>query len=62
MWNIKCNYKRKESDITCPICRTEEDTKEHIMVCQTENNTYNLLDGNEKEWEKIAAIYNSNKE
>ena len=34
MWNTKCNYKRNESDTTCPLCRTEEDTLEHIMVYQ----------------------------
>ena len=54
MWNTKCNYKRNESDTACPLCRIE-DTTEHIMVCQEENNTY-LLDENEKDWEKIVAI------
>ena len=34
MRNTKCNYKRNKSDITCPLCKTEEDTAEHIMVCQ----------------------------
>ena len=23
MWNTKCNYKKSESDTTCPLCRTE---------------------------------------
>ena len=62
MWNTKCNYKRNESDTTCPLCKTEEDTTEHIMVCQEGNNTYNLLDENEKDWEKIVTIYKNNKE
>ena len=62
MWNTKCNYKRNESDTTCPLCKTEEDTTEHIMVWQEGNNTYNLLDENEKDWEKIVAIYKNNKE
>ena len=62
MWNTKCNYKRNESHTTCPLCKTEEDTTEHIMVCQEGNNMYNLLDENEKDWEKIVAIYKSNKE
>ena len=34
MWNTKCNYKRNELDTTCPLCKTDEDTTEHIMVCQ----------------------------
>ena len=32
------------------------------MVCQEGNNAYNLLDENEKDWEKIVAIYKNNKE
>ena len=52
MWNTKCNYKRNESDTTCPLCTTEEENIEDIMVCQEGNNTYNLLDENEKDWEK----------
>ena len=62
MCNTKCNYKRNESDTACPLCKTGEDTTEHIMVCQEGNNTYNLLDENEKDWEKIVAIYKNNKE
>ena len=42
MWNTECNY------TTCPLCKTEEDTTELIMVDQEGNNTYNLLDENEK--------------
>ena len=61
MWDTKCNYKRNESG-TCSICRTEEDTMEHIMVCQEGNNKYNLLDENEKDWENIVATYWNNKE
>ena len=61
MWNKKCNVKN-ESDTACLLCKTEEDTPEHIMVCQERNNTYNLLDENEKDWEKIVAIYKNNSE
>ena len=32
------------------------------MVCQEGNNAYNLFDENEKDWEKIVAIYKNNKE
>ena len=49
MWNTNCNYKRNELDTTCPLYKTEEDTTEHIMICQEGNNTYNLLDENEKD-------------
>ena len=49
MCNTKCNYERNESDTTYPLCKTEEDTTDHIMVCQEGNNTYNLLDENQKD-------------
>ena len=62
MCNTKCNYKRNESDTACPLCKTGEDTTEHIMVCQEGNNTYNSLDENEKDWDKIVAIHKNNKE
>ena len=58
----KMQLQRNESDTTCPLCKTEEDTKEHIMVCQEGNNTCNLLNANEKGWEKAVAIYKNNKE
>ena len=32
------------------------------MVCQEGNNMHNLLDENEKDWEKIVTIYKNNKE
>ena len=62
MWNKKCNCKRNESNITCPLYSTEEATKEHIMVCQEGSNTNNLLNENEKDWEKIVTTYKYNKE
>ena len=63
MRNTKCNYKRNESDTTCPLCRTEEDSTEHILVCLEGNNTYNLLDENEKDWERIVTqIHKENRE
>ena len=52
MWNTKCNHKRNESGTACPLCKTEEDNAEHIMVCQEGNNMYNLLHENEKDWKK----------
>ena len=62
MWNTKCNHKRNESGTACPLCKTEEDNAEHIMVCQEGNNSHNLLHETEKDWEKIVAIYKNNKE
>ena len=43
--------------------QTEEDTTEHIMVCQEGNNTYNLYNGGKwKRLQKMVAIYKNNKE
>ena len=49
MWNTKSNNKRNESDTTCTLCNTEENTTEHIMIYQEGNNTYNLLNKNKKD-------------
>lgn len=49
MSNTKFNYKRNESNTTCPLCRTEEDTAEQIMACQEGKNIHNLLHENEKD-------------
>ena len=50
------------SDVTSTtLCNTEENTTEHIMIYQEGNNTYNLLDKNKKDLEKIVAIYKNNK-
>ena len=61
-WNAKCNHKISESDITCSICRIEEDITKRKMVYQERNNTLNELDENEKKWEKIVTIYKNDKE
>ena len=47
--NTKCNYKRNESDTICPLCKTDKDTTEHIMVCQEGNNMHNL----DENWMKM---------
>ena len=49
MWNTKCNLKRSESDTTCTLFKTENDTKKHIMVCQEGNKTYDQLGKNKKQ-------------
>ena len=61
IWNTKSNNKRNESDTTCTLCNTEENTTEHIMIYQEGNNTHNLLDKNKKDQEKIVAICKNNK-
>ena len=50
--NTKYNYKKNESDTTCPLCKTENIT-EHIMVCQEGNNIYNLLDEMKRTGKKL---------
>ena len=35
MWELRKNYPREEKDIKCPICNEKEDTKEHVLECQT---------------------------
>ena len=52
IWNTKFNYKVNESDTACPFFCTEEDTIGHMIVCQEGNNTYDIVNKNEKEWGK----------
>ena len=54
--NTKWNYIRNESDTTYPLCRKEEDAKQHVMVCQEGNNASNLLYENEMDLEKSYNI------
>ena len=35
MIEVKCNYKGKyKNDLTCPICKIENDTTEHLFDCK----------------------------
>ena len=36
MWDVKKNYPKNDTDTTCPICRKEEDTTEHVLDCEVE--------------------------
>ena len=33
MIDVKMNYKGKYKDMKCPVCKTEEDTTEHLFEC-----------------------------
>ena len=34
MQALKCNYKGKDKEFECPLCKEEQDTTEHIFKCK----------------------------
>jgi hypothetical protein len=37
MVNVRCNYKNSYDIHCCPLCESDEDTQEHLLVCPTIN-------------------------
>ena len=37
MLDIKCNFKGKYSNTLCPLCKKEEDSQKHLLVCDQLN-------------------------
>jgi hypothetical protein len=33
MVDVRCNYRSKHTTVSCPLCQTEDDTQEHLLVC-----------------------------
>ena len=33
MVDVRCNFKNKYVDTLCPLCKSDQDTQEHLMVC-----------------------------
>ena len=57
------NYKKETESVSCPICERKEDTTEHVIECERENEKmYDLKDEHTKEeWLDITKIYRENK-
>ena len=34
MVNVRNNYKNRQGDICCPLCDQDDDTQEHLLVCE----------------------------
>ena len=34
MLDIKSNYQGQHSDLSCPICDSQQDTQQHLLQCQ----------------------------
>ena len=39
MTELKCNYKNFNTDLKCNLCGQYDDTTEHLLVCQNQNQT-----------------------
>ena len=48
MWKLKANCGRKGLDNRCLMCRSEEDTTEHVLECNIGDEKFNLNDEREK--------------
>ena len=33
MLDVRCNFKNKYTDVLCPLCKADQDTQQHLMVC-----------------------------
>ena len=66
MIDVRMNYRgSNEGNFKCPLCKTEDDTTEHIMVCGINGDTIQKsfvksYDWDADEWTKVVEIVNSN--
>ena len=61
MWELKANYRRKGLNNRCLISKSEVDTTEHVLECNTGDKKFNLNDERGKQWGDIVEIYRKNK-
>ena len=62
MWDLKAYYVRKSLGDKCPVCRSEQDTIEHVLEQNTGDKKFNLNDERGKKWAEIVEIYRNIKE
>ena len=61
MWQVNCNYKRKNTDIKCPLCKKSEDTIEYVLEWERVKKFTLSKENSKGEWEEIIVIYRKNK-
>ena len=52
MWEL--NYPREYEDMKCPICNQKEDTKEHVLECQTAEAVIYRIRDNTPNWMEMV--------
>ena len=59
MYNVKNNFRNnyKHSNILCPLCNKEEDTQEHLFMCQAIFESCELLQSQESQTIKYEDIF-----
>ena len=60
MCQVNCNYKRDNTDTTCPLCKKSEDTIEHVLGCEKANKFTLSKENSKAEWKMITEIYKKN--
>ena len=60
---VRKNYPKSDTDTICPICRKEENTKEHVLDCEVEleKGKHTIGSSNINHWKQILNIFRENK-
>ena len=61
MCQVNCNYKRDNTDTTCPLCKKSEGTIEHMLRCEKANKFTLSKENSKAEWKVITEIYKKTK-
>ena len=61
MWEVGRNYGKVDQESQCPICKSEEDTTEHVLQCNGNGKEFNLKDERGKKWTEIVDIHRKQK-
>ena len=63
--NIKTNFQHMYSSVLCPLCETQQDTQEHLIVCEVLQNIlplsahieYGHINGNPEQQTEFLQVY-----
>ena len=60
---VRKNYPKSDTDTICPICRKEENTKEHVLDLEVEleKGKHAIESSNINHWKQILNIFRENK-
>ena len=57
MWQLKCNYKRNNTDTKCSLCKKSD----HVLECEIAKKFTLSKENRKGEWENMTEIYGKNK-
>ena len=56
MWQVSCNYKRKNIDTKYPLCKKSEDTTEYVLEYERDKKFILSKENRKEEWEDITDL------